>query len=445
MPSRACPESLVSAWRQIAMRTTGDIDEKCAVRKLEAAAKLLSDTFTTGREPGFADYQQNREALVAYGLFFFPRTYVRTRMVLEECAADWAFREDTIRITDLGAGTGAAGLAALETLSTWLPGTHLNLELVDRATDGFTYARQLFTAGHALWPTARLTETQADAQSYKGTHNPSAPPRDGKGTDNIAPGPGHTLYVPTSSGTLSVPQASRSRDRGTDIILASFSVNEWMEGQTDEVLQDWVGRQIKALAPGGWLVIMEPALRASVERMERLRDWVAAEKIARILAPCPHHLPCQILAQKRGWCHEVRRWQPPSTLRLLNRQLQRDIELLKWSFLVLQNVYVPNSPYVPDSPGDWTRLVSPVRKEKGKYTCHGCGADGLVRRLEWLTRNLTENQKQASETLERGDRVSTPQGTPLSDNTTMRIDSPPMQHARTLDTSPPPPQPSGPS
>jgi ribosomal protein RSM22 (predicted rRNA methylase) len=202
------------------------------------------------------------------------------------------------------------------------------------------------------------------------------------------------------------------------MILASFSVNEWMEGQTDDALQAWVGRQMEALVPGGWLVIMEPALRASVERMERLRDWVAAEKVARILAPCPHHLPCQILAQKRGWCHEVRRWQPPPSLRLINRQLLRDIELLKWSFLVLQKSCVP------DAPAGWTRLVSPVRKEKGKYTCHGCMADGQVRRLEWLTRHLTDDQKQASESLERGDRITTPKGKILADAATLRTDMP---------------------
>ncbi len=381
MPSRACPDELVAAWREIALRATGDIEEKSAVRKLEAAAKLLSDTFTTGREAGFSGYQDDRMALIAYGLFFFPRTYVRTRMVLEECAADWTCRDPVLHITDLGAGTGAAGLAALEMFSRWQPEATLHLELVDKSNTGFEFARQLFEAGKPCWPRARLTEATADAQ----------------------------LYVPSSRD---------KGDKGTQIILASFSVNEWMEGHTDDALQAWVGRQMEALAPGGWLVIMEPALRASVERMERLRDWVAAEKIARILAPCPHHLPCQILAQKRGWCHEVRRWQPPPSLRLINRQLQRDIELLKWSFLVLQKSCVP------DAPTGWTRLVSPVRKEKGKYTCHGCGADGQVRRLEWLTRHLTDDQKQASESLERGDRITTPQGKILADAATLRTDMP---------------------
>ncbi|MGA1193492.1 MAG: hypothetical protein ACO3ZG_03815, partial [Kiritimatiellia bacterium] len=62
-------------------------------------------------------------------------------------------------------------------------------------------------------------------------------------------------------------------------------------------------------------------------------------------------------------------------------------------------------------------------------------------RLEWLTRHLADDQKQASESLERGDRIATPQGKILADTATLRIDGLPD----TLDTPLPPPQPSAPS
>ena len=372
MPSnRACPEPLLDAWLRHAMHITGSRDPRTAIHKLERDAGLLSDTFTTGREPDFSGYRNSKRSLAAYGLFFFPRTYVRTRLVLDECAANWSSRASHIRVVDIGAGTGAAGLAALETLTAWRPEAGLQLDMVDCATEGIDLSRSIFSAGHALWPRARVREIKTDAQTY-------------------------------------------TPETGTHLMLCSFAINEWMMDQADDQLHEWVARQMKSLAPGGWLVIMEPALRSAVERMERLRDWIAAEKIARILAPCPHHAPCPMLAEKRGWCHEVRTWRVPDSLRRINRTLQRDVHLLKFSFLALQNAPVESS--------NWMRLVSPVKMEKGKYVCHGCGGDGRLHHVEWLTRNLSEEQKAFSELLERGDRVAMPRGVLLGDGKTERVD-----------------------
>lgn len=375
MPSnRDCPETLTAAWVRHAMHVTNVREPRAAIRKLESYAGLLSDTFTTGREPDFAGYRSNKKALAAYGLFFFPRTYVRTRHVLDECRADWTIRAKRLRIIDIGAGTGAAGFAALETLSTWMPDADIHLDMVDCATEGIDLSRSIFSAGHPLWPRARIRDIKAAAETY-------------------AP------------------------ETGAHMVLCSFAINEWMMEQPIEKLQRWVELQMKSLAPGGWLVIMEPALRNAVERMERLRDWVAAETIARILAPCPHHHACPMLAEKRGWCHEVRAWDVPDSLRMINRKLQRDVHVLKFSFLVLQKA--------PARASDWMRLVSPVKKENGKYACHGCGADGRLHAIEWLTRNMTDEAMQQSESLERGDRVVVPAGKILGDGKTLRVDNPP--------------------
>ncbi len=379
MPDRSCPESILAAWRQCAAEVTGIRDEVHAIRALESAAGFLSDTFTTGRDPGFGDYAHNRRALAAYGLFFFPRSYVRTRLVLEEVAAHWSIQSPDIHLVDLGAGTGAAGFAALATFSQWQPSSRLHLTMVDDKPAGFEFARRVYAAGSAIWPQARRHEVQADMHSYQ---SPA----------------------------------------GAHVILASFAINEWMDAEPPEKMRTWVRQQMNALKPGGWLVIMEPALHSSVERLERLRDVIAADKIARILAPCPHDQPCPMLAEKRGWCHEVRHWSPPSSLRMINRTLQRDVHLLKFSFLVLEKS--------PPAAADWMRLVSPVKKEKGKYVCHGCGADGKLHNVEWLTRHLNKEQVDASESLERGDRVAMPAGTSLGDGRTERVSAPPTLIAR---------------
>ena len=380
MPSNApeYPAELESAWLQHAMRVTGVKNPRTAVERLESKAGSLSDAFTTGRDPSFAGYRNDRQSLAAYGLFFFPRAYVRTRIAVRECLdrARIVSADRPFRMVDVGAGTGAAGLACLHELSDCFPDRHFNLEMVDLAKEGILLSREVFSAGRAYWPRAAITEISGDARTFK---------PDGK----------------------------------ADLIVCSFALNEWMEQRPEDELKEWVDRMMDSLHPGGLLLLLEPSLRFAVERMERLRDQVAADGRFHIVAPCPHHRACPMLAEKRGWCHEVRQWRTPDSLRWINRKLQRDIHLLKFSMLALANV--PPQP----TPPDHMRLVSPLRKEKGKYAFHGCGADGQIHPCEWLTRNLDKTQKEESEQLERGDRVIWEKTATLGDGVTERGSGPP--------------------
>jgi len=382
MPSSpGYPEQLEQAWLQHAMQITRTPLPRAAVTRLETAAGSLSDAFTTGRDPDFAGYNSSRRALAAYGLFFFPRAYVRTRIVLRECRMRRGTPEkrDVFRVVDLGAGTGAAGLACLHELSEWLPDSRLQLDMIDRASEGMDLSRTIFSAGHPLWPKAQINVVHADARTYQ-------PPY------------------------------------GVDLIICSFAINEWMEQQSDgQSLEVWVTKLMQTLKPGGWLILLEPSLRFAVERMERLRDSVAHHAVARIIAPCPHHAPCPMLAEKRGWCHEVREWNVPESLRWINRTLQRDVHLLKFSMLALENAPITIDDDAP------MRLVSPLKKEKGKYVFHGCGQDGQIHTCEWLTRNLSPEQKAASDQLERGDLVKWEKVTVSGDGKIERGDGPPVK------------------
>jgi len=92
---------------------------------------------------------------------------------------------------------------------------------------------------------------------------------------------------------------------------------------------------------------------------------------------------------------------------------------LKFSFLVLAN----EPP--EDTASGWARLVSPVSREKGKFTCHACASDGKIHKSEWLTRALTPEQEAASESLRRGNRIVMPEAAVLGDGVTERIKNPP--------------------
>lgn len=379
MPAESLyPDVLEAAWLQQAMPVSGARDPQAAVDRLEGAAGSLSDAFTTGRDPDFAGYRSRPRALAAYGLFFFPRAYARTRLVLRECraAGELPPGAGSLRVLDLGAGTGAAGLAALQELSGWCPDVPVELDMVDSAREGMALARPVVEAGRALWPRARVREVVADARTYR----PDAP---------------------------------------VDLILCSFALNEWVEQDPLFPVSEWVEGLLGQLRPGGWLVLLEPALHTAVERMEKLRDVLAASGRVRIMAPCPHHGPCPMLSGRRGWCHEVRTWNGPESLRRINRRLRRDVHLLKYSFLAL----AADPP--PVQPASWMRLVSPVKKEKGKYVLHGCGGDGCLHRYEWMTRHLEPEEKEQSEALERGDRIAEAPFTLLGDGVTRRLDGPP--------------------
>lgn len=364
------PEPLEHAWLQHAMQVTGARQPRAAVARLESAAGSLSDAFTTGRDPSFADYHSDRRALAAYGLFFFPRAFVRTLLALGETCGDFA----PSRIVDLGAGTGAAGLACLHYFRQT---GKVRLTLVDQSGACLDLSREIYSSGRSLWPESSISTMVADARDYRG-------------------------------------------EGGSDLIISSFAINEWMEREpSEDRIVGWVRQQLANLRKGGRLILLEPALRTTVERMERLRDYVVLHALARIIAPCPHHASCPMLAEKRGWCHEVREWRVPESLRWINRRLQRDVHLLKFSMLVLEN-HPPSA-----EAADWMRLVSPVRKEKGKYVFHGCGSDGQIHTCEWLTRNLSKEQMSASEILERGDRVLWNKAAVLGDGRTERGDGPP--------------------
>lgn len=354
---------------------------RIAVERLEGAAGSLSDAFTTGRDPSFSGYRNDTRAWAAYGLFFFPRAYARTRLAVRECLENKRFEKspDVLRICDIGAGTGAAGLAALHECAIRFPECALQLELVDLSRETASLSRSIFDSGKSIWPHASISYTYADASSFQ----PARP---------------------------------------ADMIISSFAVNEWMEHREVSELYAWTDRMMASLVPGGLLIVLEPSLRFVVERIERLRDYVAQAGRYQIVAPCPHHAPCPMLAEKRGWCHEVREWTPPESLRWINRKLRRDVHLLKFSMLALQR----QSPEPNVTP--WMRLVSPVRKEKGKFTCHSCGSDGRIHAQEWLTRHLDKDEMDRSESLERGDRILVDDLTVLGDGFTERLEKPPNIH-----------------
>lgn len=381
-PRPSFPIELEELLLELCRAKLGVADRESVLQALEPAAARLSDLFTVDRAPGFEGYGNDADLLLAYLLFFFPQTYIRTLFVLFELAE---FRRvllpppsaAPVRVLDLGSGTGAAGLA----VASWLSGQgaqSVEMLALDRSAQSLRLQQEILSAGKAFWPGVSL-RTQCGDLLRPGVEGP------------------------------------------WDVVVASFSLNEALEGRRDADAGQWLGRTLGQLAPGGFLLVVEPATQAAAGRLVALRDQVAASGSAQILGPCLHAAPCPMRGADGGWCHEVRRWQIPETLEILNRRLFRPIQFLKFSFLALARTR-----NLASAPDPWrVRLVAPMNSQKGAIRTFGCGADGQLRPFEIQTRGLSRAEVEGLLAVERGDILGWPRVRVLGDGRTCRAEESP--------------------
>jgi len=355
------PGQLEHFWREEARLLWGFLPEEELLQRVRPHVQKLSDRFTVERGAGGPRYGEEPEARLAYGFFFFPQTFVRTQQALRECLARRSPRSEAgdgaIAVLDLGAGAGAAGFAALHALRE----RDVRLLALDHSTESLATLRKGFESGrNELWPRATLETRVGDLQR-----------------------------LDALSG-------------GWDLVIASFAINEPFEGRPLAAAEEWLRGALGLLKPGGLLILLEPALKETSERLEHLRDRVAADAWAHIVAPCLHARACPLLAEGRYWCHEVRRWESPPLAEKINRTLFRDLPHLKYSFLALAAEAVAPGDAQPNR----ARLVAPVSEQHGKFVSRGCCADGALRDLDVLARHLSADEKLALRRMERGSRVT---------------------------------------
>ena len=371
------PADLEAFWLQRAATSLHQDDAPTLLDQLRPEVARLSDLFTVARPNGFGRYGDELRAQMAYALFFFPQTYVRTGLALAECLAGgrWTPPLDRpLRVLDLGAGLGAGLLAAAHALRP----RALELTALDHAAGSLTLLQEVF-AHQQLTVTTR---------------------------------PGHLLQA--------LPE-----NESWDLILCSFALNEAVEGTPDADVHAWARRLLQRLALGGLLLILEPALDAAALRLEVLRDALAEQGHGCIIAPCLHHQRCPLRSEGRSYCHEVRRWTTPESVAYLNRHLFRDLQVLKFCFLALTQTGRP----APVADPAHARLIAPVDQQNGKIVTRGCAADGAAHGYEVLNRHLTREERDALGAVERGARVRWPELKPISDGRILRAASKPTLEA----------------
>ena len=178
--------------------------------------------------------------------------------------------------------------------------------------------------------------------------------------------------------------ASKTLGGPFDLVLMGLALNELYVDRDDRLERRLalLTSVAERLAPGGSIVVIEPALKETTRELMRLRDLVAAltdeRRVLTIAAPCTRTGPCPMLRGERDWCHEDLPLSLPEPLRSIARGAGLRWEGLSYAALVLRRDGLSVASPASD-PKRALRIVGGPIESKGRTELHGCGEDGLVR------------------------------------------------------------------
>lgn len=229
--------------------------------------------------------------------------------------------------------------------------------------------------------------------------------------EKLAPG-----KVSTHSLDVRNPDPDRIEYWGqADCVSFGHSLNELWAGESGriELRADLLTRYAEALIPGGYILVIEPAL------LETSRDLLAVRNLLvsrgwRVTGPCPgrESLPCPALAAGPAHtCHETARWSMPEETARLARSLGLDREWLKMTWFALKPPLVPvEGPASGEGnsgpQNGLFRVVSdPMLNKGGRVRKLLCGASGRFP-LSAAAISGRDSGFQDYDRLERGDFIA---------------------------------------
>ena len=379
------PAFLESYWISRAHAVAGEADRDEALEKLRPAVQALSDLFTVER-PGeeFPDYAADPAKRIAYGLFFFPQSFVRCDIAMDAPLHFRGWRpaagDGPVRILDLGSASGPCGLAAALRLAD-VTGRRIHLVAVDHSR-------------------AALDELATLAR--------------------VVPEIAAKVTVETRVGDLRKTASIPKDLPPQDFVTLGFSANEIFAGRNDAERLRSLEEIGVALAPEGLMLVLEPALRETAAPLRRVRDATLAGPHLFPWGPDVAATPCPFLAgDKKFWDHEVREWSAPDSLEFLNRRLHRDTRVLKFSQLLLGRKAAPRDP----GPEHTFRIVSPFEMNKGGFAFSAVTREGTLVKIDIPNRGLSKSDcKRIANEWERGDIAGCEEWKPLSGEHSYRIE-----------------------
>lgn len=287
------------------------------------------------REGGLRDQEGAHAARLR---FFLPRDIPKIGGPLAELAHAGALPSGPAwRVLDLGAGLGTTGLGVASFA--------VGVEGVERLEV------------HAVERDAAALGVYADLAA-----------RCGRG---VLAGVAVPMALTTSTADL-----EQLRPTGPfDLVVVGLALNELFAGASDPIAAraDWLSGLSRVLAPGGTLIVLEPALRDVTRLLMSVRDRIEGQADGLgVFGPCTRGGACPLLRRERDWCHEVMDQPLPEPLRVIAKAAGLRWERLTYAALVLRNddVRLGRGAY---------RVVGGPLESKGKVEWDLCGPAGLVR------------------------------------------------------------------
>ena len=325
----------------------------------------LSRGLTRERALAGARYMDEERLLGAYLLFYWPISYLQARGVLSELPGR------ARAVLDLGSGPAPMAFAALDAGAA-------EVTAADRSGPALEAARALASAAGEPLATRRWDPARGD------------------------------------------PVAAVAQGKRFDAVILGHVVNE-LFGQDlarrTKLLEDCAA----LLAPGGSLVVIEPALRDTSRALLAVRDRLVEAGFA-VRAPCLFRGPCPALLRETDWCHAERPIEPPPLVAEIARAAGLRKEAVKMSYLVLAP---RGEEWAPPPSGRVFRIVSEPLPSKGRLRYMGCGPEGRMG-LALQEKHVGEGNR-AFEGLLRGDVVevegteASGEGVKLGPGSTVRV------------------------
>jgi ribosomal protein RSM22 (predicted rRNA methylase) len=333
------------------------------LREVAAAVTRLSKGLTRERELAGARYLDDERLLGAYLLFYWPVSYLQARGVLSELPSR------PRAALDLGSGPGPVAFAAIDAGVS-------EVIAADRSSRALATAREL----------ARLAG-------------------EGLGTRD---------WNPTRAG----PLAELASGRKPDLVTFGHVVNELFQGaDAPERRAALLEEALELVAPGGSVVVIEPALRDTSRALLRVRDLLVARGHA-VRAPCLFRGPCPALLRETDWCHAERAIEPPPLVAQIGKAAGLRKESVKMSYLVLAP---KTEPWAEPPPGRVFRIVSEPLPSKGRLRYMACGPEGRLG-LALQEKHVTDRNRRFEKLL-RGDVIAIAGAEPRGDGLALSPES----------------------
>jgi SAM-dependent methyltransferase len=375
------PEEIEQWWWNKANDQWPDAEESKIRRMLQEEIVIQSDRFNKERHFTPKSYGSRDLSILAYGNFYFPRTWTHLSYVLAEALdlREWTPpRKGPLTILDLGCGSGATSLAALRTLRDRGVENPIELRAIDYSGKSLGYFRNLHCGLYQLWPGSKVETKRADL-----------------------------------CGDIPIRHGDKY-----DLILLGSTLNEIIPEDDPEIYASKLGKVASLLKPSGFLVVVEPALKEGCQRLQKAAAMLAEGGQVHLHAPYFNGKGCPLVnAGSPFHSHEVRSWKVPQVAKEINEPLGLNLIDLKFGFVLLSK----KSPKTFQETPLIFRLVSPVNKRRGLYFFVGITVENSERTYEIQTRDLESGDRELVESLRRGDILELKEHLPLGDGKRIRI------------------------